>query len=98
MGKASRNNKKGIKFYYCDGRSKGNTLRTIYAESEEEARSKVTEMLGHEDFQLGQLPHVQSKEETRRLEKLSEDLAGELMGPSAKHIMKTMHEIDRKFR
>ena len=55
-------------------------------------------MLGHEDFRLVQLPHAQSKEETRKLEKLSEDLMGELMGPSAKHIMKTMHEIDRACR
>ena len=91
MGKASRKNKKGIKFYFLDKRSRGNTIRTIYAESEEEARSKVTEMLGHEDYRLGQLPHAQSKEETRRLEKLSEDLAGELMGPSAKRVMKILH-------
>lgn len=91
MGKASRKNKKGIKFYFLDKRSRGNTIRTIYAESEEEARSKVTEMLGHEDYRLGQLPHSQSKEETRRLEKLSEDLAGELMGPSAKKVMKILH-------
>ena len=49
MGKASRKNKKGIKFYFIDKRSRGGTIRTIYAESEEEARSKVTEMLGHED-------------------------------------------------
>lgn len=92
MGKASRKNKKGIKFYFLDKRSRSfNTIRTIYAESEEEARSKVTEMLGHEDYSLGQLPHAQSKEETRRLEKLSEDIAGELMGPSAKRVMKTLH-------
>lgn len=96
MGKASRKNKKGlIKFYFLDERSKGNTLRTIYADSEEEARSKVTEMLGHEDYKLGQLPHAKSKEEIRKLEKLSEDLAGEIMGPSAKFFMKIMHEIDR---
>lgn len=91
MGKVSRKNKKGIKFYFIDKRSRGNTIRTIYAESEEEAMSKVTEMLGHEDYSLGQLPHAQSKEETRRLEKLSEDVAGELMGPSAKKVMKIMH-------
>ena len=91
MGKASRKNKKGIKFYFLDKRSRGGTIRTIRAESEEEARSKVTEMLGHEDYRLGQLPHAQSKEETRRLEKLSEDIAGELMGPSAKKFMKTLH-------
>lgn len=92
MGKASRKNKKGIKFYFLDKRSRSfNTIRSIYAESEEEARSKVTEMLGHEDYSLGQLPHAQSKEETRRLEKLSEDIAGELMGPSAKRVMKTLH-------
>ena len=91
MGKASRKNKKGIKFYFLDKISRGSTIRTIYAESEEEARSKVTEMLGHEDYRLGQLPHAQSKEETRRLEKLSEDIAGELMGPSAKRVMKTLH-------
>lgn len=98
MGKASRKNKKGIKFYFLDLRARGNTLITIYAESEDEARNQVTEMLGHEDYKLGQLPHAQSKEETRKLEKLSEDLAGELMGPSAKKIMKTMHELDREFR
>lgn len=91
MGKASRKNKKGIKFYFLDKRSRGGTIRTIYTGSEEEARSKVTEMLGHEDYRLGQLPHAQSKEETRRLEKLSEDIAGELMGPSAKKFMKTLH-------
>lgn len=91
MGKVSRKNKKGIKFYFIDKRSRGNTIRTIYAESEEEAKSKVTEMLGHGDYSLGQLPHAQSKEETRRLEKLSEDIAGELMGPSAKKVMKIMH-------
>lgn len=40
MGKASRKNKrKGIKFYFIDDRSRGNTIRTIYAESEEGARS-----------------------------------------------------------
>ena len=66
MGKASRKNKKGIKFYFLDKRSRGGTIRTIYAESEEE---------------------------TRRLEKLSEDIAGELMGPSAKKFMKTLHEM-----
>ena len=93
MGKASHKNKKGIKFYFLDKRSRGNTIRTIYAESEEEARSKVTEMLGHEDYSLGQLPHAQSKEETRRLEKLSEDIAGELMGPSAKKVMRIMHRM-----
>ena len=91
MGKASRKNKKGIMFYFLDKRSRGSTIRTIYAESEEEARLKVTEMLGHEDYRLGQLPHAQSKEETRRIEKLSEDIAGELMGPSAKKVMKTLH-------
>lgn len=92
MGKASRKNKKGVKFYFTDKRSRSfNTIRTIYAESEEDARSKVTEMLGHEDYRLGQLPHAQSKEETRRIEKLSEDIAGELMGPSAKRVMKTLH-------
>lgn len=91
MGKASRKNKKGIKFYFIDKRSRGNTIRTIYAESEEDARSKVTEMLGHEDYSLGRLPRAQSKEETRRIEKLSEDIAGELMGPSAKKFMKTLH-------
>lgn len=76
MGKASRKNKKGIKFYFIDKRSRGNTIRTIYAESEEEARSKVAEILSHEDYSLGQLPRAQSKEETRRIEKLSEDIAG----------------------
>lgn len=92
MGKASRKNKrKGIKFYFIDKRSRGNTIRTIYAESEEEARSKVAEILGHEDYSLGQLHRAQSKEETRRIEKLSEDIAGELMGPSAKKFMKTLH-------
>lgn len=91
MGKASRKNKKGIKFYFLDKRSRGGTIWTIYAESEEEARSKVTEMLGHEDYRLGQLPHAQSKEETRRIEKLSEDIVGELLGPSAKKVMKTLH-------
>ena len=91
MGKASRKNKKGIKFYFLDKRSRGGTIRTIYAGSEEEARLKVTEMLGHEDYRLGQLPHAQSKEETRRLEKLSEDIAGELMGPSAKKVMQILH-------
>lgn len=98
MGKASRKNKKGIKFYFLDLRARGNTLRTIYAESEDEARNQVTKILGHEDYKLGQLPHAQSKAETRKLEKLSENLAGELMGPSAKKIMQTMHELDRKFR
>ena len=93
MSKAIRKNKKGIKFYFLDKRSRGGTIRTIYAESEEEARSKVTEMLGHEDYRLGQLPHAQSEEETCRLEKLSEDIVGELMGPSAKKAMKTLHEI-----
>ena len=93
MGKASRKNKKGIKFYFLDKRSRGSTIQSIYAESEEEARSKVTEMLGHEDYRLGQLPHAQSKEETRRLEKLSEDIAGELMGPSAKKVMRIMHRM-----
>lgn len=91
MGKASRKNKKGIKFYFLDKRSRGGTIRTIYAESEEEARSKVTEMLGREDYRLGQLSHAQSKEETRRIEKLSEDVVGELLGPSAKKVMKTLH-------
>ena len=91
MSKASRKNKKGIKFYFLNKRSRGGTIRTIYAESEEEARSKVTEMLGHEDYRLGQLPHAQSKEETRRIEKLSEDIVGGLMGPSAKKVMKTLH-------
>ena len=43
MSKASRKNKKGIKFYFLDKRSRGGTIRTIYAESEEEAKSKVTE-------------------------------------------------------
>ena len=91
MSIASRKNKKGIKSYFLNKRSRGGTIRTIYAESEEEARSKVTEMLGHEDYRLGQLPHAQSKEETRRIEKLSEDIVGELMGPSAKKVMKTLH-------
>lgn len=91
MSKASRKNKKGIKFYFLDKRSRGGTIRTIYAESEEEARSKVAEMLGHEDYRLGQLPHAQSKEETCRIEKLSEDIVGELLGPSAKKVMKTLH-------
>lgn len=93
MGKASRKNKKGIKFYFLDKRSRGSTIQSIYAESEEEARSKVTEMLGHEDYRLGQLPRAQSKEETSRLEKLSEDIAEELMGPSAKKFMKTLHRM-----
>lgn len=66
MGKVSRKNKKGIKFYFLDKRSRGSTIQSIYAES---------------------------KEETRRLEKLSEDIAEELMGPSAKKFMKTLHRM-----
>ena len=91
MGKSNRRNKKGIRFYFNENGSK--TIRTIYAESEEEARLKVAVMLGHEDFRLRQLPHVQSKEETRRIKQLSEDIAGELIGPSAKKVMKTLHEM-----
>ena len=95
MGKASRKNKKGIKFYFIDKRSRGGTIRTIYAESEEEARSKVTEMLGHEDYRLGQLPHAQSKEETRRIEKLSEDIVGELLGLQLKRLWRRYMECRR---
>lgn len=95
MGKAAKH-KKGKKYYFAETGSR--TIRTIYAESDDEAYEKIKELLGHENFTVGQLPHGQSKEETRRLEKLSEDLAGELMGPFAKHIMKTMHELDRECR
>ena len=96
MSKSSRKNKKGKKYYFAEIGSR--TIRTIYAESDDEAYEKIKELLVHENFTAGQFPHEQTKEETRRLEKLSEDLAGELMGPSAKHIMKAMHEIDHEYR
>lgn len=96
MGKASRKKKVGTKFYYVNPTN--GALQTVYANSAEEAEKTVAEMFGEIHAHVGTLPHAQSKEETRKLEKLSEDFMGELMGPTAKYIMKTMHEIDRTFR
>lgn len=82
MGKASRKKKTGKKYYFTDNRShSSNTLRTIYAESDEEAYNKIKELLGHENFTAGQLPHAKSKEEIKEDKKIAERVAGKLFGP-----------------
>lgn len=93
MGKASRKKKSGKKYYYQDFKSRDSrTIKSIYADSDEEAYDKIKELLGHEDFSAGQLPHSQTRQEIAELRKWEEEMAEKFM-PGGAEMMRNMREL-----
>lgn len=88
MGKKSKR-KQGQKFYFA---LKGSgTIQSIHAETIEEAAQVLDEKYGKGEYTLGHLNKALSKEEKKRVNELSEKVAGELFGERSRKIM---HDIN----
>jgi hypothetical protein len=88
MGKKSKK-KQGLKFYFTLNGCL--TIQSVYAETIEEAAKLLDEKYGEGNYTLGSLNKAFSKEEKKRINKLSEKVAGELFGETASRIM---HDIN----
>lgn len=88
MGKKSKR-KQGEKFYF---QLKGSlTIQSVYAPSIEEAAQLLDEKYGKDNYILGSLNKVFSKQEKKRINKISENLAREFLGEEGARIM---HDIN----
>lgn len=88
MGKKSKR-KQGERFYF---QLKGSTtIQSVYAPTIEEAAQLLDEKYGKDNYILGSLNKVFSKQEKKRINKISENLARELLGEEAARIM---HDIN----
>lgn len=88
MGKKSKI-KQGEKFYF---QLKGSTtIQSVYAPSIEEATKLLDEKYGKDNYILGNLNKVFSKQEKKRINKISENIARDLLGEEAARIM---HDIN----
>ena len=88
MGKKSKK-KQGIKFYF---QLKGSlTIQSVYASSIEEATQMLDERYGEDNYILGSLNKAFSKQEKKKINKISEDIARDLLGETAGRIM---HDIN----
>lgn len=88
MGKKSKR-KQGERFYF---QLKGSTtIQSVYAPTIEEATQLLDEKYGKDNYILGSLNKVFSKQEKKRINKISENLARELLGEEAARIM---HDIN----
>ena len=88
MGKKSKK-KQGIKFYF---QLKGSlTIQSVYASSIEEATQMLDERYGEGNYILGSLNKAFSKQEKKKINKISEDIARDLLGETAGRIM---HDIN----
>lgn len=88
MGKKSKK-KQGLRFYFTLRGS--STIQSIYAETVEEAAQVLDEKYGKGEYTLGHLNKALSKEEKKRVNELSEKVAGELFGERGRKIM---HDIN----
>ena len=88
MGKKSKR-KQGARFYF---QLKGSlTIQSVYASTIEEAAKVLDEKYGEDTYTLVSLNKAFSKEEKKRINKLSEKVAGALFGETASRIM---HDIN----
>lgn len=88
MGKKSKK-KQGTKFYF---QLKGSlTIQSVYAETIEKAAKLLDEKYGEGNYILGSLNKAFSKQEKKRINKISEDMARDLLGETAGRIM---HDIN----
>lgn len=88
MSKKSKK-KQGTKFYF---QLKGSlTIQSIYTDTIEEAEQQLNERYGGGNYILGSLHKGLSKEEKKRVNAISEKVAGELFGEAGRKIM---HDIN----
>lgn len=90
MGKKSKR-KQGERFYF---QLKGSTtIQSVYAPTIEEATQLLDEKYGKDNYILGSLNKVFSKEEKKRINKISENLARDLFGEEAARIMRDINTL-----
>lgn len=90
MGKKSKK-KQGTKFYFTLNNSR--TIQSIYAETIEEAEQSLNERYGEGSYTLGHLNKALSKEEQKRINEISEKVAGELLGETGRRIIHDLNTI-----
>lgn len=95
MSKKSKK-KQGTKFYFTINYSL--TLQSIYTETIEEAEQYLNERYGEDNYTLCSLNKALSKEEQKKVNKLSEQVAQDLFGEAAGRIMHDINEsLTRRF-
>lgn len=88
MSKKSKR-KQGARFYF---QLKGSlTIQSVHALTIEEAAKVLDEKYGEGNYTLGYLNKALSKQEKKRINEISEKVAGELFGETASRIM---HDIN----
>lgn len=90
MGKKSKK-KQGLRFYFTLEGSR--TIQSIYAETIEEAAQVLDERYGEGNYTLGHLNKALSKEEQKRVNAISEKVAGELFGETGRRIMHDLNTL-----
>lgn len=93
MSKKSKK-KQGIKFYFTVNYSL--TLQSIYAENIEEAEQLLNDRYGENNYTLCSLNKALSKEEQKKADKLSEQVATDLFGETAGRIMHDINTLNRR--
>lgn len=90
MGKKSKK-KQGLRFYFT---LKGfGTIQSIYTSTLEEAAQVLNEKYGEGNYTLGHLNKALSKEEKKRVNEISEKVAGELFGETGRRIMHDLNTL-----
>lgn len=70
------------------------TIRKIIADSDEEALKKAIELFGTENVIVGKrLQKAITPQERKRMNKIEEDVMGEMLGSDAKRITKLFHSL-----
>lgn len=87
MGKKSK--KQGLRLYFTLQGSR--TIQSLYASTVEEAKQILDEKYGEGKYTLGYLNKAVSRQEQKRINKMSEDIARDLFGEKAARIM---HDIN----
>lgn len=90
MGNKSKK-KQGTKFYFTLNSSR--TIQSVYAETIEDAEQYLNERYGEGNYTLGHLNKALSKEEQKRINEISEKVAGELLGETGRRIMHDLNTI-----
>lgn len=93
MSKKSKK-KQGTKFYFTINYSL--TLQSIYAETIEEAEQLLNDRYGEDNYTLCSLNKALSKEEQKRLDKLSEQVATDLFGEAAGRVIHDVNTLNRR--
>lgn len=94
MSKKSKK-KQGTKFYFTVNYSL--TLQSIFAETIEEAEQLLNDRYGEGNYTLCSLNKALSKEEQKKVDKLSEQVATELFGEAAGRVMHDVNTLYRRF-